>query len=101
MKQEIFAVYAHIVDANGTFNLLSGYPKAFKSTSYDNDIEKTQKRAIGEWNDVMGSFAKRDDRQVQTAFVVRVSSGMVIASGSNGALPPLPEPEPEPAAEAE
>ena len=89
MEQEIFAVYAHIVDANGTFNLLSGYPKSFKSTSYDNDIEKTQKRAIGEWHEVMGAFAKRDDRQVQTAFVMRVSDGVEIASGSYGKLPNL------------
>lgn len=37
MMQEIFAVNAQIVDANGTFNSLSGYPKAFKSTAYDNN----------------------------------------------------------------
>lgn len=89
MEQEIFVVYAHIVDANGTFNLLNGYPKAFKSVSYNNDIEKAQKRAIGEWHEVMGTFAKRDDRQVQTAFVVRVSDGAEIASGSYGKLPDL------------
>ena len=96
MKQEIFAVYAHIVDANGTFNLLSGYPKAFKSTSNGNDIEKAQKRAIGEWHEVMGTFAKRDDRQVQTAFVVQVSKGIVIASSTYGELPELPNPESAP-----
>lgn len=89
MEQEIFALYAHIVDANGTFNLLNGYPKSFKSASYGDDVEKAQKRAIGEWHEVMGTFAKRDDRQVQTAFVVRVSNGVVIASGSYGELPTL------------
>lgn len=89
MEQEIFVVYAHIVDANGTFNLLNGYPKSFKSTSYDNDIEKARKRAIGEWHEVMGTFAKRDDRQVQTAFVMSVSDGVEIASGSYGKLPDL------------
>ena len=99
MEQEIFVVYAHIVDANGTFNLLTGYPKSFKSASYGNDIEKAQQRAIGEWHEVMGTFAKRDDRQVQTAFVVKVSNGMVIASGSYGKLQELPNPEPETEAE--
>lgn len=93
MDQEIFAVYAHIVDANGTFNLLSGYPKSFKSTSYDNDIEKTKKRAIGEWHEAMGAFAKRDDRQVQTAFVMQVSNGIVIANSTYGELPELPNTE--------
>lgn len=93
MEQEIFVVYAHIVDANGTFNILNGYPKSFKSASYDNDIEKAQKRAIGEWHEAMGAFAKRDDRQVQTAFVVQVSKGIVIANSTYGELPELPNPE--------
>lgn len=93
MEQEIFVLYAHIVDANGTFNILSGYPKSFKSTSYDNSIETAQKRAIGEWHEAMGAFAKRDDRQVQTAFVVQVSKGIVIANSTYGELPQLPNPE--------
>ena len=93
MEQEIYVVYAHIVDANGTFNMLSGYPKSFKSISYDNSIETAQKRAIGEWHEVMGTFAKRDDRQVQTAFVVQVSNGIVVANSTYGELPQLPDPE--------
>ena len=95
MDQEIYVVYAHIVDANGTFNSLSGYPKAFKSTSYDNDVQKAKNRATGDWHDVMGAFGKRDDRQVQTAFVARCSDGAIIASGQYGKLPTLPEPETE------
>lgn len=95
MMQEIFVVHAQIVDSNGTFNELSGYPKAFKSTNYENDILKTKNRAIGDWHEVMGAFAKRDDRQIQSAFVIRISDGSFIASGQFGALPVLPDPEPE------
>lgn len=87
MAQEIFVVYAHIVDANGTFNELSGYPKAFKSTNYDDNIEKAKNRAIGDFHEVMGAFAKRDDRKVQSAFVIRVSDGAIISSGQFGSLP--------------
>ena len=94
MTQEIFVVHAEIVDANGTFNSLSGYPKAFKSVSYDNDIEKTRQRALGDYYDAMGAFGKRDDRQIQLAFVVRLSNGSIIASGQFGKLPELPDPEP-------
>lgn len=93
MTQEIFVVHAQIVDANGTFNELSGYPKAFKSTAYDNDIEKTRQRAIGDWHEAMGAFAKRDDRQIQCAFVMQASSGSIIANGQYGKLPELPDPE--------
>lgn len=93
MEQEIFVVYAHIVDANGTFNVLTGYPKAFKSVNYDNDIEKTRQRALGEWHDVMGAFGKRDDRQIQCAFVIQMSNGANISGGQYGKLPELPEQE--------
>lgn len=96
MIQEIFAVNAQIVDANGTFNSLDGYPKAFKSTSYENNIEKAKQRAFGDWHDVMGSFGKRDDRQIQIAFVVQLSNGSIIANGQFGALPEIPDPEPTP-----
>ena len=93
MEQEIFVVNAQIVDANGTFNPLSGYPKAFKSVTYDNNIEKTRQRALGDFYDVMGAFGKRDDRQVQTAFVMQVSNGAIIANAQFGALPVLSEVE--------
>lgn len=99
MMQEIFVVHAQIVDSNGTFNELSGYPKSFKSISYENDIAKTKQRAIGDWHEVMGAFAKRDDRQIQSAFVVRLSDGAFVASGQYGALPDIPDPEPEPEVE--
>ena len=93
MIQEIFIVDAQIVDANGTFNQISGYPKAFKSTVYGNDIEKTKQRAIGDWHDVMSGFSKRDDRQIQIAYVVRLSNGSFVANGQFGKLPDIPEPE--------
>ena len=95
MTQEIFIVHAQIVDANGTFNEVSGYPKAFKSTAYNNDIEKARQRAIGDYHEIMGAFAKRDDRQVQTAFVMQASSSAIVALGQFGGLPALPDPEEE------
>ena len=95
MIQEIFVVHAQIVDANGTFNELSGYPKAFKSTAYENDIEKARQRALGDYHDAMGAFGKRDDRQVQAAFVMQMSNGAIIGSGQFGKLPELPDPEEE------
>ena len=92
MTQEIFVVNACIIDANGTFNNLQDYPKTFKSASYGNDIEKARQRAIGEWHEVMGGFAKRDDRQVQYANVTAMSNGAIIENGMYGGLPELPDP---------
>ncbi len=95
MLQEIFIVNAQIVDANGTYNQLSGYPKAFKSALYNNDIEKARQRALGDYYEVMGAFGKRDDRQIQSAYVMQISNGSIIASGQFGKLPEIPEPEEE------
>jgi len=101
MKREIFEVTAKIVDANGTYNTLSGYPKTFDSKNYDNDIMKTQQRAYGEYHTALGSFGTRDDRQIQIAMVTRISDGMQIAKEYVGELAELPDPEPEPEEEQE
>ena len=39
MQRNIFIVNAYVVDVNGTFNSLSGYPKTFDSRNYNNDID--------------------------------------------------------------
>ena len=77
MKREIYEVYAKIVDANGTYNTLSGYPKVFDSRNYDNDLEKTLMRARGEFYETIGAMYKRDDRQKQFAVLLR-SDGLVV-----------------------
>lgn len=65
MVREIYIVSAHIVDSNGTFNFLSGYPKTFDSRNYSNDVDKARRRAEGDMAEVWGAFCKRDDRMIQ------------------------------------
>ena len=91
MVREIFKVTAEIVDANGTYNALSGYPKTFDSRNYANDIEKTRQRAVGDWHEVLGAFAKRDDRQLQIAQVIQLSVGAVIENEYFGAIAKVEE----------
>ena len=86
MQREIYMVNANIVDANGNYNALDGYPKKFDSHSYNDDIEKARQRAYGEWHDVLGVMCKRDDRQLQLAYILRVSDGIVIESTVIGAI---------------
>ena len=95
MKREIYEVYANIVDANGSYNALSGYPKTFDSKNYGNDLDKTRQRAYGEWHSALAAMAKVDTRQVQLAGIIRVNDGMQIALERMGALAELPEPEAE------
>lgn len=93
MKRQIFIVNAHIVDSNGTYNPLSGYPKVFDSRNYDNDIDKTLRRASGEFSETWGAFCKRDDRQLQTVILMS-ADGFVIEKKTMGAISDIPEPEP-------
>ena len=93
MKREIYEVYAKIVDANGAYNTLSGYPKTFDSHLYDDDIEKAYQRALGEYHEVLGAMCKRDDRQVQLAMILRGSDGIQMALSHFGDIEDLPDPE--------
>lgn len=95
MVRKIYEVYAKIVDANGTYSTLSGYPKSFDSRNYDNDIVKALNRARGEFNSCLGTMYTRDDRQVQFAMILDASSGMQIDMAYIGEIADLPDPEPE------
>ena len=92
MARNIFTVNATIVDANGTFNVLSGYPKNFDSRSYDDDVAKARKRADGEFAETWGAFCKRDDRMIQTVTLTNVK-GELLDRKSMGEFA-VEEPEP-------
>ena len=64
MAGQIYTVNAWVVDANGVYNTLSGYPKNFNSNNYSGDVEKTYQRAMGDLYEVFGAFCKRDDRLI-------------------------------------
>ena len=93
MQREIFEVYAKIVDANGSYNTLTGYPKVFDSKSYDNDIEKARQRAYGAYHECLGAMCKVDTRQVQIAMILRASDGVQELIERVGHLAELPDPE--------
>ena len=95
MARQIYIVNAQIVDANGTFNFLSGYPKTFDSRNYQEDEDKARRRAEGDMSEAWGAMCKRDDRQMQTVILI-AADGFVIEHACIGAIADLPEPEPEP-----
>lgn len=91
MQRQIYEVYAKVVDSTGAYNTLSGYPKVFDSRSYDNDIDKTLKRATGEFADTWGAFCKRDDRQLQMVMLM-TADGYVINKKCLGEIAEVEEP---------
>lgn len=90
MKRQIFEVYAKVVDANGTYNTLSGYPKIFDSRTYNNDIDKTLMRATGEFASTWGAMCLREDRQLQMVMLM-TADGFVIDKKVIGKIADLPD----------
>ena len=93
-SRQIFIVDAHIVDANGTFNYLEGYPKRFDSRSYQGDIDKAQRRAEGDMSEAWGAMCKVDTRQIQTV-TLTTADGFQLDRKTMGAFPAEPEPNQE------
>ena len=94
MVRNIFEVDAMVVDANGTYNHMSGYPKRFDSNSYDGDLEGTMKRAKAEYyNTLGGMYGNQAGRQIQTVTLSNVY-GVQILRDTIGQFQDL-EPEPE------
>lgn len=95
MTRVIYEVYAKVVDANGSYNTLTGYPKTFDSRSYGGDTEKTLRRAKGEFHDTFGAMCKIDTRQLQTV-ILMTAAGQIIDRQTIGKIADDPDPEPEP-----
>lgn len=84
--RNIFIVNAFIVDANGTFNHLDGYPKKFDSNNYNDDVDIARKRAEGDMSEVWGVMCKVDTRQIQTVTLIDVF-GNTLEKKSMGNFP--------------
>ena len=95
MKREIYQVNAIVIDANGTFNNLSGYPKVFDSKQNNNDLEKTYARAKSDWHEVLGAMNKIDTRKLQEAWIIRISDNALMNVEIIGSMPDEPDPVPE------
>ena len=92
MKRQIYEVYAKVVDANGSYNTLSGYPKAFDSHNYSDDVDKALLRATGEFAETWGAMCKVDTRQLQMVMLMS-ADGFVIDRKVIGAIADLPDEE--------
>ena len=94
MNRQIFVVDARIVDSTGKFTILDGYPKAYDSQHYSNDVDKTQGRALADAHGLLADMYTKDTRQLQLV-KVETADGFEVYKQTIGALAPLPDPEPE------
>jgi hypothetical protein len=89
--RNIFRVDAFIIDANGTYQGVEGYPKNYDSKNYQDDVDKAYKRADGDAMSVWASFCTQDTRMIQTVTLSDIS-GYQIYKKSMGCFPAVPEP---------
>ena len=101
IQREIYQVIANIVDANGTFNALTGYPKTFDSRNYnateanpDGDADKAFRVAKADYCAQMSAFLASDARAMWTVTLTR-SNGRQMASECFGAFPDVTPVTPE------
>lgn len=76
--RKIFTVLAFIVDANGAYHILDGYPKTFDTRNYANDEHKTYLRAIGDAHETFGAMCKVDTRKIQTVIVLDEGGNTIV-----------------------
>ena len=92
MRREIYEVYAKVIDANGAYNTLSGYPKVYDSHQNNDDCEKARSKAYAEYYTAIGTMYSRTDRQKQFAMIIRASDGIQIEKIDIGAIADIPDP---------
>lgn len=83
MARQIFRVDAWIIDANGTYNQISDYPKIFDSKRYNDDVDKAYRRADGDASDTWADMCKQDSRQVQTVTLSTIDGTLLYKKSCN------------------
>ena len=86
MQRVIYIVEAKIINGAGTLGNMTGYPKTFDSTSYDNDTAKTERRAKAAYHAALADMYAQDGRQMQTAYIAEVGSNNMRWSETDGAI---------------
>lgn len=77
MARRIYEVYAKVVDANGNYNTLNGYPKSFDSRNFEDDVEKTLNRARAEYYSTLGQMYLATTRKYQMILLISTRGDIV------------------------
>ena len=88
IPRQIFEVDARIVDAAGGYSHPEGYPKAFDSRHYSDDIDKALSRAEGDAYTLFGDMCTKDTRQLQVVLVT-TADGQTLVKLVKGAIADL------------
>lgn len=96
MARNIFIVNATVVDANGNYSTISGFPKRFDSNSYNGSTETALRRAKAAYFAQLSNNYAVDGRQMQTVTLEMANGKIVMRDSEGNFVEPEPTPEPEP-----
>lgn len=69
MERVIYIVESKVVNSAGVLSNAAGYPKTFDSTDYNNDADKTLRRAKAAYHSALATAYATDGRQLQSAYL--------------------------------
>ena len=96
IKHEIYEVFAKIVDANGGYSNMQGYPKTFDSHQNKDDIDATHSKAMASFHAALSEmYPLASNRQKQFVYIIRASDGVQIEREEIGEITGYPDPEGE------
>ena len=84
MARNIFRVDAWLLDANGAYHGIDGYPKNFDSKNYNDDVDKAYRRADGDASGVWEGFCTQDTRMIQTVTLSDISGNLIYKKSMGG-----------------
>jgi len=77
MARNIFIVDAYQVDGQGAYSHITGYPKAFDSNDYNNDVDVALKRANGSFASTWSGFCAVDNKQLQLVTLMDINGNLL------------------------
>lgn len=90
MARNIFTVKATIVNANGVYSTVSGFPKVFDSDDYQGDVGKALRRAKAAFHAVLGEMYAVDNRQMQNVSLSQADGRVIMRESEGGFVTPEP-----------
>lgn len=91
MARNIFIVTAAVVNEQGAYSVVTGYPKRFDSNSYEGDTAKALRRAKAAYHAELGNMYAVDNRQMQVVTLETADGRQILRESEGGFVEPVAE----------
>ena len=103
LQRNTFTVHATLVNSQGTYSKVSGFPKEFDSADYADEThpapignpEKALRRAKAAAYTQLGAFFAADGNRMNNVYIVQADGRTILQITEGGFEAPQPAPTPE------